>query len=298
MFDYLMQHPAVDVFPWHLFLSLLSILLGASVGSFLNVCIHRIPREMSIVTPRSHCPRCGKMIPWYYNLPLFSYIFLKGKCGFCEGKISARYFTVELITALLFFAVWLKFVPEGKTPPIGLVPVHHIALVPIYWLFFSSLILGTFVDFEHLIIPDRVTLGGILAGLALSAVFPLMHGETEIMRSLLWSSLGALLGWGSLWIIAVLGEFLLKKEAMGFGDVKLLGAIGAFLGSKAVFFTIFLSSLSGSIVGISLVVLGKKKMQSKIPYGPYIALAAIIWVLWGQALWNKYSNILSMTNAY
>lgn len=284
-------------FPWYIFLTVLSFPLGACIGSFLNVCVYRIPQDLSVVAPRSFCPSCRTPIPWYLNVPIFSYVMLRGKCKFCKARISPRYALIETLTGLLFLLVWLKYFPLADTVrPLNLVPVTDPFLVPVYWLVISGLILGTFVDFEHLIIPDRVTLGGILSGLLLSALLPSLHGETLMMRGLLWSSLGALSGWFLLWAAAVLGKFLLKKEAMGFGDVKLLGAIGAFLGTKAVLFTILASSLIGSVAGIIMVIVGKKKMQSRIPYGPYLALAAVIWILWGSLIWNAYLDLFKMNN--
>lgn len=282
-----------QVFPWHTFLTVLSFVWGACVGSFLNVCIYRIPRELSIVKPQSFCPHCSKPIAWHHNIPIISFLALRGRCKYCGGKITARYFVVELLVACLFLLIWLKFYhPPGRCV-LWLVPITDWKLIPIYWLVISGLILGTFVDFEHLIIPDRVTLGGILAGLILSAVVPALHGETTAIRALMWSALGTVAGSGSLWIIAVGGKAIFKKDAMGFGDIKLLGAIGAFFGVKAVLFTILLSSLTGSIVGITLVLSNRKKMQSRIPYGPYLALAAVAWILWGPGLcglWNSYIN--------
>jgi len=275
-------------FPWYAFFTALAFPFGACIGSFLNVCVYRIPRDLSVVTPRSFCPACRKQIPWWLNIPVLSWIVLRGRCRFCKAVITPRYALIETLTGLLFLLAWLKYYPTPGPRLLGLDPVTSAALVPIYWLMISGLILGTFVDFEHLIIPDRVTLGGILAGLALSGLVPELHGETDVFRSLMWSSLGALSGWFLLWGAAILGKFLLKKEAMGFGDVKLLGAIGAFLGSKAVLFTILASSLVGSIVGITLILAGKKKMQSRIPYGPYLALAALLWIFWGQTFWGAY----------
>ncbi len=280
-------------FPWYLFFSLLSIAWGASIGSFLNVCIYRIPLDLSVVTPRSHCPACKHPIAWYQNIPIFSYLVLRGKCAHCRVRISPRYVLVEILVALLFLLAWMKFDLVMGPRPLGLVPVTDFWLVPIFWLVAMGLVLGTFVDFEHMIIPDRVTLGGILCGLICSALVPSLHGETTLLRSLLWSSVGAASGWGLLWSVAVLGEFAFKKEAMGFGDVKLMGAIGAFFGWEAVLFTVIVSSFAGSIVGIALIVMGKKEMQSRIPFGPYISLAALLWMYWGSTWWDLYIRILS-----
>ena len=151
-----------------------------------------------------------------------------------------------------------------------------------------GLVLGTFVDFEHMLIPDRVSLGGIAAGLILSALVPALHGAATFYGGLGAACLGALVGAGLLWGVALLGKLIFKKDAMGLGDVKLLGAIGAFLGWDAVLFTIMVSSLVGSVVGLTLVCTGKKEMQGRVPYGPYLALAALIWILWGPTLWNAY----------
>jgi leader peptidase (prepilin peptidase)/N-methyltransferase len=163
----------------------------------------------------------------------------------------------------------------------------------VYWLAASGLVLGTFVDFEHLIIPDRVTLGGIAAGTALSALLPGLHGETSRLAGLMWSLTGAALGWGLLWLVAIAGRVAFRREAMGFGDVKLLGAIGAFLGWRAVLFSIVASSLAGSLVGLALVAGGRKHMRSRIPYGPFLALAAVTWILWGPTLCAAYLRILA-----
>ncbi|MDA0577974.1 MAG: A24 family peptidase [Verrucomicrobia bacterium] len=273
--------------------ALLAWVLGACVGSFLNVCIYRIPRDESIVAPRSHCPHCKQMIPWYWNIPVLSYLQLRGRCGFCKARITPRYVLVELLVAVLFWLVWQQFAFFGESPIFGMTPSMHAALVPIGWLVISGLVLGTFVDFEHLIIPDRVTLGGIVAGLLLSAACPPLHGATTILESVSRSAFGAGLGWGLLWGVAIVGRLIFRKEAMGFGDVKLMGAIGAFMGWQAVLFTLFISSFAGSLAGILMVLTGNKQMQSRIPYGPYIALAAVLWMFWGPTWWQAYLSLLT-----
>ena len=280
-----------SIFPWYVFLTVLSVVWGACIGSFLNVCIHRIPREQSVVKPRSHCPQCKRDIPWYLNIPVASYLMLRGRCRFCGTRISPRYMLVECLVAALFLLVWLKYDVLTTDRPLGLTPMTDGLLVPVYWLAVSGLVLGTFVDFEHLIIPDRVTIGGIVAGFVLSGLVPAMHGATSMLGSMIWSALGILIGGGTLWGLAIFGRFVFKKEAMGFGDVKLLAAIGAFLGTRAVLFTVLFSSLAGSIVGLSLVAFANRRLRSRIPYGPYIALAAVVWILWGPGLWNMYVDL-------
>lgn len=277
----------------HGFLSVLTFVWGACVGSFLNVCIYRIPRELSIIRPRSHCPNCQQLIPWHHNIPLLSFVVLRGRCRHCGQRISPRYFAVELLTAVLFLLIWLKFTPNNTPSPLGLVPVSDWRLIPVYWLAVAGLILGAFVDLEHLIIPDRVTLGGIVAGLVLSAAVPALHNTVSVKQALFLSALGAAVGWGLLWLVGVVGTMIFRKDAMGFGDVKLLGAIGAFLGWPAVIFTIVVSSFFGSVVGLFLVLSGRKALQSRIPYGPYLALAAVLWILWGQAWLRAYVDLIT-----
>jgi leader peptidase (prepilin peptidase)/N-methyltransferase len=255
-------------------LSAFIFLAGLCIGSFLNVCIWRIPREESIVFPGSHCPACNHAIAAWDNIPLLSWLLLNGKCRHCQAAISPRYFVVELLTGALFTAIWL---------------VHGWTLqTPVFMFFSGALVLGTFVDFDHLILPDRVTLGGMLAGVVLSGAFPALQGQTERIPALLHSLAGLALGYGSLWLVATLGRAILKREAMGMGDVKLLGAIGACLGWQAVLFTVFVSSLSGTVLGLALIAAGKKELQSKIPYGPHIALAAVVWMLCGPACIDFY----------
>ncbi len=285
---------------------------GACIGSFLSVCIWRIPRGESIVSPRSHCPSCNHLIPWYWNLPVISWLLLRGKCRWCGAKISGRYILLELLTALLFTLVWLQafegwamspdqaqawLAPTLVAPPraawFGLTPLFDWKLAPVYWLVLWGLLLGTFVDLEHYIIPDRVTLGGMAAGLVLSALVPALHGETVWYLGLMRSAIGLAAGFGSLWLVAVVGSYAFKKEAMGFGDVKLLGAIGAFFGWKAVLFTILLSSFLGSLVGVTLILLKKRDLQGRIPFGPFLSAAAVVWMFWGQPVVYAYLAFLA-----
>lgn len=273
-----------------LLFALFSTFFGACVGSFLNVCIYRIPRDESVVTPRSHCPHCNTLIPWYLNIPVLSWLCLRGKCATCKGPIAFRYTLVELLTAMTFLAVFMKWAAPAA---LHMQPIAHPLVVPVYWLFLGGLILGTFVDFEHFILPDSVTIGGMVAGPILSTLVPALHAKSVWWQSLLSSCTGLLVGFCLLNAIAWLGTKAFKKEAMGFGDVKLMGAIGAFLGWEAVLFTVFVSSLLGSVSGLLLIAFGGIKMQSRIPFGPYISAAAAIWVFWGQALFGAYMKLLA-----
>ena len=259
-------------FPW--FFPAAAFVLGACIGSFLNVCIWRIPRDESIVWPGSHCPACGHAIAPRDNVPLLSWLLLNGKCRHCQAPISPRYFVVELLTGALFAGLWLVHGWSALTPP--------------YLVFTGALILGTFVDFDHLILPDRVTLGGMLVGPPLAFAIPALQGQVERVPALAQSLIGLALGYGLLWLVATIGRLVLRREAMGFGDVKLLGAIGACLGWQAVLFSIFVSSLSGTVTGLSLIATGHKELQSKIPYGPHLALAAVVWMLCGPACVDFY----------
>ncbi len=257
-----------------IYFSLCVFFFGACVGSFLNVCIWRIPRNESVVTPRSHCPHCSNLIPWQHNIPLVSYLALRGRCRNCGGVISVRYFLVELLTAVLFLLVWMRYGIDPRTP--------------VYWMIVGGLILGTFVDLAEMWIPDRVTLGGIVAGLVLSPLVPSLHGAATPLAGFLRSLFAAVLGAGVLWLVGVFGKMIFKKDAMGMGDVKLMGGVGALLGWQAVLFTIMVSSFAGSLAGIGMVLARRKELSSRIPYGPYLAAGVVVWILWGSAWWDAY----------
>ena len=358
--------------PFH-FWSVVFFILGSMVGSLLNVCIHRMPRGESIIRPPSHCPHCNYSIPWYLNMPLITWVALRGKCANCKTPISIRYFLVELLTGVAFLAAWLRF---GELSVL-------LALVNCFIL--AGFIVAIFIDMEHLIIPDEITIGGIVAGFVLSAVAPLLHGTEDRAAALTSSFWGIVVGGGVIYLILrggklafgkekielseeskiiftetalqlpdreipfeeifyrksdyiklygktvelpdrcyfkcvvtltpekltigeetldpatvphmeiVASELIMPREAMGFGDVKFMAAIGAFMGWKATVFSLMWSSVIGTLVVVLTLVLRRREWGSRIPYGPYIALAAIIWMFLPdrlRALWNDYMNTL------
>ena len=251
-------------------------ILGAIVGSFLNVCIVRFPKEESIVFPSSHCVHCKKPIFWYDNVPLISYWILKGRCRFCQKPISIRYFFVELVTAMTFTLFYLYF--RGT-----------LILIP-YLVMVSGFIVATFVDFKHRIIPDEVSVGGTIAGLILSLLIPELQGirvenyqSTGLahLHGLGLSFLGAVVGGGLIYAMGMLGDFLFKKESMGGGDIKLLAMIGAFLGWQLAILTFFLAPFFGAIVGVIEKIRTK---ESTIAYGPYLVLGALISLFYGHEI--------------
>lgn len=345
--------------PFH-FWSLVLFALGCMVGSFLNVCIHRMPLGLSVVSPPSHCPHCKYSIPWYLNVPLVTWLMLKGRCRNCQAPISSRYLLVELLTGIVFLMCWLWFGPVSA--PVAI----------IYAFFIAGLIAATFIDFEHFIIPDEITIGGVVVGFLISVLLPGLHGA-ETMAGGAWQSLlGMGVGWGIIYAIlrvgkilfgrqklsfppesrivfgetalhlpddeipyedvfyrdsdtltvkaqrvemidrcycectvrlskprlqigedeflpddvpymaVVSGEMVLPREAMGFGDVKFMAAIGAFLGWQATVFSLMVSSMIGAFVGVGLILMGRREWSSRLPYGPYIALAAILWMFGGK----------------
>jgi leader peptidase (prepilin peptidase)/N-methyltransferase len=347
--------------------------LGAVVGSFLNVCIYRLPLDLSVNEPRrSFCPSCKKQLTWYQNVPLLSWLFLRGKCANCGARIAFRYFAVELLTALLFLWVW-KIFPW----PMAIA----------YWVFVSLLVAATFIDFEHFIIPDEITIGGTVAGIVASLAVPELMDTGSRWRAVLISALSAALGYVLLWVVleagkkvfgkkriklegptpfswtrkgddadfavgdeqglwsdyfaretdqlilhceeAIVGErnvgasdlrfhydrvtlggeeigldtldrisgvvreLEIPREAMGRGDLKFLACIGAFLGWRAVLFSVFAGSLVGSLVGLVTLLIGKRVWSAKLPFGPYLALGGLIWMFFGEALLRWYTTLLN-----
>jgi leader peptidase (prepilin peptidase) / N-methyltransferase len=259
----------------NIIISSLVFVVGAIVGSFLNVCIVRLPKCESVVKPRSHCVHCQKMIPWYDNIPLVSYLVLGGKCRFCGKKISIRYWIVELLTAGVFVWFYQAF---------GLTPSYFAYMVMI-----SGFIVAIFVDFEHRIIPDEISVGGMCCGLVLSLFIPEMQGVAVAkmpvwlahLQSLGWSFVGALVGGASIYLMGLLGDVIFKKESMGGGDVKFLAMVGAFLGWQAALLTFFIAPFFGAVYGIVEKIRTK---DSAIAYGPFLAVGALVSMFYGDAI--------------
>ena len=235
-------------------LNIIALILGAMVGSFLNVCIFRLPKEESIVIPGSHCPHCHHPIMFYDNIPLISYLVLRGKCRYCKKSISVQYPLVEGITGISSLCLFLRY---------GLSWSYLF-----YFSFVAALIVITVIDLYHQIIPDVISIPGVGVGLLGALILPHITFFNSLM--------GILLGGGSLFVIATLYQWLFKREGMGGGDVKLLAMIGAFLGWDAVILTILLSSLIGSITGMVIMVLKGKGFKYAIPFGPFLSLGAVI----------------------
>jgi leader peptidase (prepilin peptidase)/N-methyltransferase len=363
----------VEISFYYTLFAAVAFVLGAAIGSFLNVGIYRLPRDISIKEPRrSFCPACKTQIPWRQNIPLVSWLLLRGRCAKCGARIAFRYFGVELLTALLFLAVWQIF-------------PWQIAVC--YWVFVSILLIATFVDLEHFIIPDQVTIGGTIAGIVTSSLVPELMSTDSRVAALIRSVLAAALGYVILWIVLeggkiafgkkrvrldaptpfkwtrhgddaefVVGEehslwsdyfarekdrlllhcdearidnrvfgnellefhynhvrvgadeFILDtvdqisgvaheleipREAMGRGDLKFLAAIGAFLGWRGVLFSIFAGSVFGSMVGLATLLIGKRVWSAKLPFGPYLAFGALIWMFFGEKFVHWYLQLVN-----
>lgn len=275
-------------FPW--FFELMAFIFGALVGSFLNVCIYRIPAEKSVVFPGSTCA-CGQPIAFYNNVPILSWLILRGRAACCGAKFSFRYPAVELLTAVLFWVCWTQHLPS-------------VALVGM--LYISFLICSTFIDLDHMIIPDRFSIGGAVIGVLISFAVPSLHGieaEHAFMAHVASGAtgmIGALVGAGLIYWIRVLGEIVFRKPAMGEGDVKFVGFIGAFCGWQGAVFSMFGGALIGSLVLLPILLMGRLfgwkqtvqyeeengevvseeiAMGSQVPFGPMLAAAGLIYFL-------------------
>lgn len=347
--------------PFH-FWSLIFFAFGCIVGSFLNVCIYRMPRDESVVSPPSHCPHCNYSIPFYLNIPLVTWVWLRGRCRNCGAAISPRYFLVELLTGAASAACWVAF--GWQSAPLALA----------YCLVLSGFIVATFIDFEHFIIPDEITLGGVVVGFVCSLLVPALHHTRSTPVSIEQCFIGVVTGAGLVYGILRLGKLLygrqkfdlapdtrvyftettvklpgqdipyeeifyrksdtivleartveladrcywntpvrlsphmlriaddtfdpesvphlevvtnqivVPREAMGLGDVKFMAAIGAFLGWHGVVFSLMVSAILGAAVGVSLILVRKSEWSSRLPYGPYIAVAATAWIFAGRKI--------------
>ncbi len=273
--------------------------MGACIASFMNVCIWRIPRNESVVSPPSHCPNCNAPIRWYQNIPILSWCCLRGKCANCHKPISVRYTIVELLGGILFLMAYFQwgipFFFRGDVALYGLQPLRSLWAVPVFWVVFAGLILGSFVDLAEQWIPDRVTIGGMILGVPLSFLVPELQGEQMRLHALYWSLGGLFFGFGFLWLVGFVFSKIVKKDALGFGDVKLIGAVGAFFGPGAVLFTIIVSSFVGAVVGVVLMLRGKAKLGgfTAVPYGPFLALGVIAWMFWGPGIVGWYLRLMT-----
>ncbi|MCM8800890.1 MAG: prepilin peptidase [Candidatus Omnitrophica bacterium] len=258
---------------------ILVFIFGSVVGSFLNVCIYRMPEGKSIVWPRSHCPHCQKKIFWYDNIPFISYILLKGRCRFCKGKISLRYLIVEFLTALMFLIFFNRY---------------GLSFEFLFYTFFGcSLIIATFVDIKHRIIPDEISIGGLIIGFLLNTIRAFSLKPLGFNFSLVLDSfLGIIIGAGMIYLTGLLFDLVYFKllkmppidgetESMGFGDVKFLAMIGAFLGWQKVLLTFFIAPFFGALVGIFNLLIRK---DHTIPYGPFLSLGAVISLFWADKI--------------
>lgn len=286
----------------------ISFVLGCMIGSFLNVCVYRLPRNMSVVHPRSHCPKCGNPIAWYDNFPILSWLILGAKCRHCKTIISWQYPMVEAITGALFGAVYWKF---GMT-----------IASPVYMLLAAGLVLVTFVDLADWTIPNEVTFPGIPLGLVCALVGMFYPQSGLIVTDIFDALIGMVAGGGILYLLDKVALAVFKKRGMGFGDVKLLAMLGAFMGWKGVFVILMVSSLVGSVVGLLMLSLSKKMGPDKkaaagehanqateektqrssddeevpeghyLPFGPYLVIAGLIYMFVGPELIAFYINLM------
>ncbi len=262
--------------------SIAAFLLGSMVGSFLNVCIYRLPRGRSVLRPlRSYCPECHEPIAWYDNIPLLSYFILQGQCRHCGGLISRRYVVVEFITAATFVLFLNLLAMRGEAPEV----------IAVYVALGSTLIVCSFIDIELRIVPNEITLGGMVLAPALSVLVPALHGRPQLGRSLEFFSneherlaalsaslLGMIVGAFIIYAVGVMGKKIFRKEAMGFGDVKFMAFLGGLLGWKLVILILFISSIYGAVIGALLML---RTGDHHIAYVPYLSLATVTVVLWG-----------------
>ena len=258
----------MDGWPW--LETFFMFIFGAVTGSFLNVCVHRLPREESVIRPRSHCPACKKTIAWYDNIPIFSFLILGGKCRACGARIRFRYYVVELVSGLLWVFLWRRY---------GLSPLFFYALILL-----SILLAVSLTDLETGYIPDALTFFGMGSGLLLSTVFPRLIEENLWYRGLWQSFLGLLAGGGSLLALGLLGNLIFRKESMGGGDIKLLAMIGTFMGTKKVLFVL----MYAPIISLPFVLFKLFKKEKTIPFGPFLALSGAWFFIYGERFLSEF----------
>jgi leader peptidase (prepilin peptidase)/N-methyltransferase len=262
----------------------LTAIFGLVVGSFLNVCIYRIPRKGSIASPkRSYCPHCKHSLSALDNIPVLSYIFLGRRCRYCKGKISPRYITVEIITAGLFVLMLHRSIALGHQNF-----AYTVLELVTTCIFVGLLITISFIDLEFTIIPNKIVYPGLAVGLLLAV----LHNDSRLILSRL---LGAVIGGGVILLIAIVGSIVFRKEAMGGGDVKLMAMIGMYMGLwPHIPITLIAASCIGTIVGVVLILFREKEMGSAVPFGPFLAIGALLSLLYGEKLWNWYGHLIGL----
>ena len=255
---------------WDIYMGILVFLFGIMLGSFYNVCIHRIPLSLSIIRPPSHCESCSHTLAPLDLIPIFSWVFLGRKCRYCKAPISCRYPLIELLTGALFVLLYLKFQMTWQ--------------FLFYLIFVSILIIVTFIDIDHRIIPDRFIVIGLILG-AFSLLMPLMTSWKDAL-------FGALVGAGSLLLVDLAGRIFFKKEGMGFGDVKLMGMAGLFLGTQRTLVSLLIAVWTAAIAGIIVLRVRKEKTDHYIPFGPFLAAGCVFSIFFGNELVRWYVSFL------
>lgn len=250
-----------------------AFLLGGCLGSFYNVVIHRLPHRMSLVHPRSHCPLCGKMIAAYDNIPVLSYLILGGKCRYCKAGISIRYPLVEALSGIIALLLFRRY---GMHPQFA-----------VEFIFVSILIIIAFIDLDTFLIPDVLSVPGIVLGFLFSFITPRLSWTDSLV--------GIFIGGGLLYMVAEIYARVRHKDGLGGGDIKLLGMIGAFLGWPGVLFTIMIASVSGMIIALPLMWRSGKGLGAAIPFGPFLSFGAVCYVFWGRLFYQWYfTDLLGM----
>jgi leader peptidase (prepilin peptidase)/N-methyltransferase len=283
----------------HLIFGLATFVLGTVVGSFLNVCIYRVPWQKSVIWPDSRCPKCLGAIAARDNIPVLSWFVLRGECRWCGAAISPRYPAIEALVGLLFLGVYVVDVAWSPGGVVRMVPATILLRMVYHLILVALLVVASFIDIDLMIIPDEVTVPGILLGLALGTVVPEIRPEPATAHSFFEGfgvgAWGLIVGGGSIWLIRVVGGAVARREAMGFGDVTLLGLIGAFLGWQIAVLTIFVASFLGLAPAVAKIVVkiakrvrGRQlsRADSELPFGPYLSLAAVLLLLGWPGLWG------------